>query len=78
ALDIAIEIAKLGCQVQVVEPNISELPDKLDAVNVQLVSLAQSLSADIVCILVKHKPFGAQTSALTQHGALVDAVGLTS
>ena len=77
ALEIAKEIAALGVQVQVVEPNIHELPATLQAGNTQLVPLAQSLSADIVCVLVKHKPFNDVVSTLAQHGALVDAVGLT-
>lgn len=77
ALGIAQQVAALGCQVHIVEPNIAELPQKLHATNVQLVTLEQSLAADIVCVLVKHKPFGNVVAALAQHGAIVDAVGLT-
>jgi UDP-N-acetyl-D-mannosaminuronic acid dehydrogenase len=77
ALGIASQIAALGCQVQVVEPNISQLPAKLQTANVQLVPLAQSLSTDIVCVLVKHKSFSDVISTLSQHSALIDAVGLT-
>ncbi len=77
ALDIAKQVAALGCQVHIVEPNICELPTKLTADNVQLVDLQQSLTADVVCVLVKHKPFTAMADVLARHTALVDAVGLT-
>ena len=78
ALDIALEVAKLGCQVHIVEPNISELPVKLVQPGVSLIETDQALRADIVAVLVKHSPFIAQVTALKSHSALVDAVGLIS
>src|SRR5690554_5244103 len=59
ALGIAQQVAKLGCKVLVVEPNIHELPKSLAMDNVQLVSLDDAIKqADALCVLVKHTPFG--------------------
>lgn len=77
ALGIAQQVANLGCKLQIVEPNIEELPAKLAADNVALVSLEQGLSADVVCVLVKHKPFLAAISQVANARAVVDAVGIT-
>jgi len=76
ALDIAKEIAALGCQVQVVEPNIHELPKALLLPNVSLTSLAQAQTASVVAVLVKHKPFTEQKAQIRQLTHIVDAVGL--
>lgn len=78
ALGIAQQVAALGCKLLVVEPNIDELPAKLQAGNIELVMVEQGLKADIVCVLVKHKPFIAAISELKQHPAIIDAVGLTA
>lgn len=78
ALGIAQQVAALGCKLLVVEPNIVELPAKLQAGKVELVMVEQGLQADIVCVLVKHKPFIAAISELKQHPAIIDAVGLTA
>ncbi len=68
ALDIVVKLAS-GCnnQILAVEPNISQLPQKLQYnTNIKLVSLDQALEeADIVVILVKHREFiGVQSDKL--------------
>ncbi|MCV3457209.1 UDP-N-acetyl-D-mannosamine dehydrogenase [Campylobacter sp. CNRCH_2016_0050h] len=60
ALDIVIKLANDDAnQILVVEPNIKQLPLKLqDKVNIKLVSLEEALNeADVVAILVKHREF---------------------
>ncbi|MDI4637445.1 MULTISPECIES: UDP-N-acetyl-D-mannosamine dehydrogenase [Halomonadaceae] len=77
ALGIAEKITELGCRVQVVEPNIEALPKRLKAPNVELVSLDEALAqADVVCVLVKHKPFIKQADAVGAKESVIDAVGL--
>ncbi len=77
ALGIAQQVAELGCRVQVVEPNIEALPKSLAQDNVTLASLDDALAqADVVCVLVKHKPFIRQTDAVRRKDAVIDAVGL--
>ncbi|MCH8537543.1 MAG: UDP-N-acetyl-D-mannosamine dehydrogenase [Alkalimonas sp.] len=77
ALGIAQQIASTGCKLHIVEPNIDELPAKLSSDNVTLVPLEQGLEADIVCVLVKHKPFVSAVSEINKLHSLVDAVGIT-
>lgn len=77
ALSIAQAVAALGCQVQVVEPNIQALPEQLNTGNIQLVSLDEALAqADILCVLVKHKPFRQAAAKISAKAAVIDAVGL--
>ena len=58
ALDIVARLANEKYQILAVEPNIKELPLRLQDKNVSLVCLNQALEeADIVVILVKHKEF---------------------
>lgn len=77
ALGIVQNIIELGCNVQVVEPNIDVLPRQLTSDNVQLVSLEEALvQADIVCVLVKHTPFSEKTDEIKKTACIVDAVGL--
>lgn len=77
ALGIARQIAELGCRVQVVEPNIKELPSSLAQPNVKLVTLDDALTqADVVCVLVKHKSFITQADAVRAKQSVIDAVGL--
>lgn len=79
ALGIAQQVATLGCKVQIVEPNIEALPAKLQADNVSLAPLHQALTqADVVCVLVKHKPFIEHADQVRESKHLVDAVGLLS
>ncbi|MCA0912762.1 UDP-N-acetyl-D-mannosamine dehydrogenase [Marinobacter nauticus] len=77
ALGIAKQVAELGAQVQIVEPNIHELPKSLQHNNVTLASLEQALEqADVVCVLVKHKPFIKSAELIKTKTNVVDAVGL--
>ncbi|MBY5924887.1 MULTISPECIES: UDP-N-acetyl-D-mannosamine dehydrogenase [unclassified Halomonas] len=77
ALGIAEDIAELGCRTMVVEPNVAELPNSLRIANVELVSLEEAVTqADVVCVLVKHKPFVRQREVLLQKEQVIDAVGL--
>ena len=77
AVEIVKNIIELGCNVQVVEPNINVLPRQLTNDNVQLKSLEEALvQADVVCILVKHTPFSISLSEIKKVASLVDAVGL--
>jgi len=77
ALGIAQQVAELGCRLQVVEPNIDALPESLQRTNVELASLDESLAqADVVCVLVKHKPFIKAADAVRGKASVIDAVGL--
>lgn len=77
ALSIAQSIAQLGCQVQVVEPHVSELPPALQMENIELVSLDESLQqADVLCVLVKHSVFVENVARFADKTQIVDAVGL--
>ena len=77
AVEIASGIAKLGCQVLAVEPNVEVLPKKLCLPNLGLISLEGALaSADVVCVLVKHRAFTEVGGDLRQQPLLIDAVGL--
>ncbi|MCK7544313.1 UDP-N-acetyl-D-mannosamine dehydrogenase [Marinobacter bryozoorum] len=77
ALGIARQVAELGAQVQIIEPNIHDLPESLQHNNVTLASLEEALAqADVVCVLVKHKPFIEGAEKIKAKANLVDAVGL--
>lgn len=77
AVEIASGIAQLGCQVLAVEPNVEALPKKLCLPNLRLISLEEALaSADVVCVLVKHRAFTEVGGDLRQKPLLIDAVGL--
>jgi UDP-N-acetyl-D-mannosaminuronic acid dehydrogenase len=77
AMAITQEIAKLGCWVLAVEPNIEELPPKLTQTKLSLESLDDALaSADVVCVLVKHHPFSETVESIRRHTLVIDAVGL--
>jgi UDP-N-acetyl-D-mannosaminuronic acid dehydrogenase len=77
AVEIAEKIARLGCRVLAVEPNIAALPAKLSANALSLATLDEALAtADVACILVRHRPFIESAAAIRAHGNIVDAVGL--
>ncbi|ANY15044.1 UDP-N-acetyl-D-mannosaminuronic acid dehydrogenase [Bordetella pseudohinzii] len=77
AVGIAERLAEVGCQVLVVEPNIEALPPRLAEKNLTLVSLAQALeTADVVCLLVKHRPFVEAMPDIRDHARVIDVVGL--
>lgn len=79
ALDIAQKVAALGCQVLAVEPNIKALPSKISFPNLILNELAESLTtADVICVLVKHKTFVMAIEDIRHHVCVIDAVGLFS
>ncbi|MBZ9610355.1 UDP-N-acetyl-D-mannosamine dehydrogenase [Rheinheimera maricola] len=76
ALDIAKQLAGVGCKLLVVEPNIKTLPTSLAKPEVVLTDAKTALSADVICVLVRHSPFADITAELAKHAAVVDAVGL--
>ena len=77
AVEITEKVARLGCQVLAVEPNIESLPRKLSASNLMLAQLEGALAdADVVCVLVKHREFTEVGGDLRQQPMLIDAVGL--
>lgn len=79
AVEITQHIAQLGCQVLAVEPNIETLPEKLGKANLRLGSLTDVLStADVLCVLVKHREFVAGRESIAGHSRVVDSVGLLS
>ncbi|MCH4565040.1 UDP-N-acetyl-D-mannosamine dehydrogenase [Halomonas sp. EGI 63088] len=77
ALGIAQQVAELGCRLQVVEPNVEALPEALRGPNVELATLDEALAqADVICVLVKHKPFIKEADAVRAKETVIDAVGL--
>jgi UDP-N-acetyl-D-mannosaminuronic acid dehydrogenase len=77
AVEITQHIAQLGCQVLAVEPNIETLPQKLGKPNLLLTSLTDVLStADVLCVLVKHREFVEELANIQAHPTVIDAVGL--
>lgn len=77
AMDITEKVTRLGYQILVAEPNIESVPTRLDAPNLRLAELREALEiADVVCVLVKHRPFVEDIAAIRKHGRVIDAVGL--
>lgn len=77
ALQITENVAKLGCQVLAVEPNIDVLPENLSGLNLALASLDEALAnADVLCVLVKHCSFIEAAVLTRDHPKVIDAVGL--
>ncbi len=77
AVEITQHIAQLGCHVLAVEPNIEVLPAKLNVTNLSLSLLTDALNAaDVICVLVKHKPFVEAVQEIRRHVKAIDAVGL--
>ncbi|WP_180057321.1 UDP-N-acetyl-D-mannosamine dehydrogenase [Acinetobacter sp. YH12090] len=56
ALNITKKLAEQGLNILAIEPNISELPEKIPT-NVQLIDLKNNQQADIHLVLVDHKEF---------------------
>lgn len=76
AVEIVLELAKLGCQLLVVEPNITNLPNNLKNENISLCEIDNSIQkSDFACILVPHKEFKENLNVINQV-ALIDCVGL--
>lgn len=80
ALDITCELAQANVgQILAVEPNIQELPAKLQGQGVELVSLQHALEvANVLVVLVDHKPFKALQSNDINTKVVVDTRGLFS
>lgn len=79
AVEITRNIARLGCQVLAVEPNIEEMPRELNLSNLSMSTLHNALpDADVVCVLVRHKPFISGAENIRRHPCSIDAVGLFS
>jgi UDP-N-acetyl-D-mannosaminuronic acid dehydrogenase len=76
-VEITENVARLGCQVLAVEPNMDGLPLCLKRPNVISKSLEEALSsADVFCVLVKNSCFLNARKLISGHGATIDAVGL--
>lgn len=73
ALEITKKLAEQGLKILAIEPNITELPEKLPS-NVILIPLEDRNQADIHLILVDHKEFKSNVKFDT--GYLVDTKGL--
>lgn len=66
-----------GASVLAVEPNVTELPDRLAGNGIELVGLEDALRrADTVLLLVDHKEFKALDPALLDGKAVVDTRGV--
>ena len=77
AVELTHMIAELGCQVVVVEPNITSVPSTLAENRIKLVSLTEALNiANIICLLVKHHEFINSAINIKNKEYLIDAVGL--
>ncbi|QYJ24176.1 UDP-N-acetyl-D-mannosamine dehydrogenase [Achromobacter sp. ES-001] len=77
ALAITKQIMGIGCKVLAVEPNVQCLPEHMTNDSLSLSSLDAALaSADVVCVLVKHKPFIESLQSIKSHGRVIDVVGL--
>lgn len=77
AVTITQQVAKLGCQVLAVEPNIKTLPQTLNIPNISLATLNDALlEAEIICVLVKHKLFKEKLIHKYKKFYFIDAVGL--
>ena len=77
AVEITQHITQLGCQVLAVEPNIESLPQKMNQPNLSLATLHNALgTAEVVCVLVKHRPFIEEVGKIRAHLCAIDAVGI--
>lgn len=77
AVEITKQVARLGCQVLAVEPNIEALPQKLAQPGLAHAALDDALAtADVVCVLVKHRPFIESVADIRRNALVIDAVGL--
>lgn len=77
AVGVTEQVTQLGCQVLVVEPNVSALPNSLNSGNTLLTSLEDALSnSDVLCVLVKHSSFVSAMEKIANHPAYIDVVGI--
>jgi UDP-N-acetyl-D-mannosaminuronic acid dehydrogenase len=77
AMDITEKLADaLGAGLMAVEPNISELPKSLASKGVVMCDTAQALEeADILVLLVDHKPFKRIPRARVAEKVVIDTRG---
>jgi UDP-N-acetyl-D-mannosaminuronic acid dehydrogenase len=78
ALDITHNLASMNIgEILAVEPNIQQLPEKLAEKGVELVSLTAALErANVLLVLVDHKPFKALSINDVNTKVVVDTRGL--
>lgn len=78
ALDIVLKLAEqLASSIKAVEPNISSIPQKLQAAGVELVSQDMALeSANVIVLLVDHEPFRTIKPVFSATQFVVDAKGV--
>lgn len=77
SMAITLDLAKkYANQIIAVEPNVGEVPKKLVAANIPLVSLDSGLQADILVLLVDHQEFKRLDKQLLQNKVIVDAKGI--
>ncbi|WP_299084289.1 UDP-N-acetyl-D-mannosamine dehydrogenase [uncultured Paraglaciecola sp.] len=78
ALDITCQLADMNVgEILAVEPNIQQLPESLTGKNVELVSLSEALDrANVLLVLVDHKPFKALNINDVNTKVVVDTRGL--
>ncbi|MFQ3189638.1 MAG: UDP-N-acetyl-D-mannosaminuronic acid dehydrogenase, partial [Paraglaciecola sp.] len=76
--DIALKLAQADIgKVLAVEPNISSLPPKLQEAGIELASIESALEeANVLVVLVDHKPFKALTRNDINTKVVVDTRGL--
>lgn len=77
AVKLTHMIAELGCKVIAVEPNIVTLPPSLAGSNIRLEKLTEALAtADVTCLLVKHREFKNDVKNIKSMTKLIDIIGL--
>ena len=77
AVKLTHMIAELGCKVIAVEPNIVTLPPSLAGSNIRLEKLTEALAtADVTCLLVKHREFKNDVKKIKSMTKLIDIIGL--
>ncbi len=77
ALGIAVALAESGLKVDIVEPNIKELPASLNREGVRLVDAQQAIStSDVLVILVDHASFKTLTLDDLKGRQLIDTRGV--
>jgi UDP-N-acetyl-D-mannosaminuronic acid dehydrogenase len=78
ALDITRQLAEMNIgEILAVEPNIQHLPDSLTGKGVTLLSLSEALGrANVLVVLVDHKPFKALSINDVNTKVVVDTRGL--
>lgn len=78
ALDITVQLAnELECKMMAVEPNINELPANLKNTHIKLAETFEAVEqADILVLLVDHKPFKRITANKRAEKVIIDTRGI--